>query len=142
MEPFRFRRNAHGIKLGDLSKGAVNVTSPNKKWGTKTNEWQSGKLAGYMSKYLAKDMDLFTKSAKRYWQSRGILKVQLLKYWLTAESFYDACKEAIRLLESQGITSMQLWTDYDIGNIWVSGSRPPPLRNDAPCATMVLPCPF
>ncbi len=132
----------HGEKLGDKSKGAVNVTSPRHQFRGHSSDWHCDKLAGYMTKYIVKDMDMVPKGAKRYWQSREIPKVDVYKFWLGASSFDAALREARDYIEEQGINSMRFWADYDIGNIWISASRPPSLRNDAPAVKIKFPCPF
>jgi hypothetical protein len=115
-----------GVKLGERSKGAVNVTKPNKRWSAASNTsatWQANKLAAYMTKYIAKEFDTVQKGAKKYWHSKGIEKPEVIKFWLGATNFPDAIKEAYDKLFYAGVTSYDtLHSCEEFGIVWLTAS--------------------
>lgn len=72
----------HEILLAGNSKGAVNVRAPSKYWGGQGNSWKSDKLSGYLTKYIHKDFENSAKGAKRYWHTKGIEPIKVMKFWL------------------------------------------------------------
>lgn len=127
----------NGIAMAGKSKGAVNVRAPSKYWGGQGNSWKSDKLSGYLTKYIHKDFDNSAKGAKRYWHTRGIEPIKVMKFWLGATSFIDALREARDAISEQGIVEAKIWADEDIGNIWISGTAPQFHEGN-----LVRPCPF
>lgn len=115
-----------GDKLGEKSKGAVNVTKPNKRFTAASNTsatWQANKLAAYMTKYISKEFDTVQKGAKKYWHSRGIEKPEVIKFWLGATNFPDAIKEAYEKLFYSGVTSYdQMHSCEEFGIVWLTAS--------------------
>lgn len=115
-----------GVKLGEKSKGAVNVTKPNKRWSANENTsstWQANKLAAYMTKYIAKEFDTVEKGAKKYWHSKGIEKPEVIEFWLGATNFPDAIKEAYEKLFYAGVTSYDtLHSCEEFGIVWLTAS--------------------
>ena len=112
-----------GIKLHEKSVGAVNVQAPNRCTFGKSSEWKADRLAGYMSKYISKEFDTVSKSAKKYWASRGIEKPVVIKTWFSATNFHDACVEAFKLLHARGVTDFdRLYAQMGLGIIWFAAS--------------------
>jgi len=110
----------HGKKLGDKSFGAVNVSSPNKRWGGVSKKWKRDKLAGYLTKYIGKDFDDSEKNSKKYWHSRNIVKPMIRRFWLHAKTYLEAIKEAHFLIYSAGATNISFWNSHEAGVIWIT----------------------
>jgi len=108
---------------GDATKGQINVRGPSKRWGSKTFEWRSDKLSGYMTKYLHKAFEeCESDGSKRYWASKANDKVVPVKIWLAASSFIGAIQEtyiiATRLVGDQWCT---LWASDSYDVVWAAG---------------------
>lgn len=127
----------NGIPLAEKSKGAVNVRAPSRYWGGKGDTWKSDKLSGYLTKYIYKDFENTARGSKRYWHTKGIEPIKVMKFWLGATSFCEALREARDAIVEQGICEAKIWADEDIGNIWISGTAPQ--FHDG---RFVRPCPF
>lgn len=107
----------HGIPLGEKSMGAVNVRAPSKRWGGSGNSWKSDKLSGYLTKYIHKDFENSARSSKRYWHTKKIEEIKVIKFWLGATNFHEALMEARDAIAMQGVAEMKIWGDDEIGNI-------------------------
>lgn len=114
-----------GVPLLDKSLGAVNVRAPKKYWGGRGSEWKPDRLSGYLTKYIHKDFETSARGAKRYWHTKDIEPIKCVKFWLGANSFVDALREARDVVSRQGVVEMKMWGDDDIGNIWISATAPP-----------------
>lgn len=80
--------------------GAVNVRGPSKRFGKPTYNWRPDKLAGYMTKYLYKTFDdIEEKGSKRYWVGRHNDKFEVIKFWLSAQTYSDAVRETFRIID-------------------------------------------
>lgn len=109
-------------KLGDASKGAVNVRAPSKRWGGEGRAWRPEKLAGYLTKYLGKEFhDISEHYSKRYWSSRGIDKPQVVRFWLGACEFASAVREAFDYCYFKGAVNISLWGADDWDNLYITG---------------------
>jgi len=111
----------HGIKLGDKSFGAVNVQPPLKRWGGGGEGWKKDKLSGYLTKYIGKDFDKTLKNTKSYWASKNFPKKEVERFWLRADNYLDAVREAHDLVFYSGCDSLSMWGDDASGVIWISG---------------------
>lgn len=111
-----------GVKLGDKSLGAVNVESPNRRWGGGSKQWRSrDKLAGYLTKYIGKEFEEADKYAKKYWHSENVIKPQIERFWLKATTYEQAVIEAHDLIFYTGATSLSMWGNQSAGVIWITG---------------------
>ncbi|MEQ1915406.1 MAG: hypothetical protein ABL856_01630 [Gallionella sp.] len=107
---------------GADTKGAVNVRAPHKRWRSGGKAWKCDKLAGYLTKYLGKEIEAMSlHHAKRYWSSRTIEKPTVVKFWLGATNFKDAIVESHNFVYHRGANDLSLWAADDWQNIWISG---------------------
>lgn len=108
---------------GENTKGAINVRSPSRHAGRKGKsvKWKNSKLAGYLTKYLGKEIDGVEHHSKRYWQSKNIEGKTVYKFWLGATNFKDAIIEAHDLVHGRGADDLSIWAADDWKNIWISG---------------------
>lgn len=83
---------------------------------------KSDKLSGYLTKYIHKDFENSTRSAKRYLHTKKIEEIKVVKFWLGATNFHEALEEARIAVAMQGVAEMKIWGDDEIGNIWISGT--------------------
>jgi len=112
-----------GIKLGDKSLGAVNVTGPDKKYGTRSTQWKADRLSSYLTKYISKEFETAAKNAKKYWAPKGLEKPEIIKLWLGATNYPDAVREAHEMLLYRGVTHFnRLFGSESIGIIWITAS--------------------
>jgi hypothetical protein len=112
----------HGLALGDKSLGAVNVRAPSKRWGEEGKRWRPEKLAGYLTKYLGKEFQEISEHySMRYWHSKGIVKPQVVKFWLGATQFGSAVHEAHDFCFYKGAVNISLWGADDWENLYISG---------------------
>jgi len=109
--------------VGESTKGAINVRAPSRFSGRqgKSVKWKVQKLAGYLTKYLAKDIEGVEHYSKRYWHSKGIEGMQVYKFWLGATNFRDAIVESHNLVHGRGASDLSVWASDDWQNIWISG---------------------
>jgi hypothetical protein len=104
--------------------GAINVRAPSRFSGRqgKSVKWKVEKLAGYLTKYLGKELEGASEHhAKRYWHSKTIVKPECKKFWLGATNFRDAIVEAHNLVYDRGADGLSIWAADDWKNIWISG---------------------
>lgn len=108
---------------GENTKGAINVRAPSRFSGRqgKSVKWKNSKLAGYLTKYLGKDISEVEHHSKRYWVSKKIEGVEVVKFWLSATNFKDAIVEAHNLVHGRGASDLSIWAADDWQNIWISG---------------------
>lgn len=111
----------HGDKLGEKSLGAVNVQAQKRRWGSVSNKWKSGKLAGYLTKYFSKEFSESDKSAKKYWHSRSIKKPFVRRFHLSACDWSEAVREAYDLMKYAGVEYCEMWGDVDADVLWFTG---------------------
>lgn len=129
----------HGEKLGERSKGAINVTSPNKRWGGAGAKWKSNNLAAYMTKYISKEFDSVAKGKKKYWHSHGIEKPSVTRFWLGATNFPDAIKEAYNHMFFAGVGEYEkMHSCEELGIVWLTGIIP----RDSKITSCELPADF
>jgi hypothetical protein len=107
---------------GENTKGAVNIRAPNKRWGSGGKSWRVNKLAGYLTKYLGKEMEgLEEHHSKRYWNSKSIDAPVVQKFWLGATNFKDAIVETHDFVYNRGASDLSIWASDDWKNILISG---------------------
>lgn len=112
-----------GVSLGPRSMGAVNVKGPNRKFGGKSTQWKSDRLASYLTKYISKEFEVAAKSAKKYWCPKGIERPEVIKLWLGATNFPAAIREAHDMLFFRGVDRFdRLYGNMELGIIWFSAS--------------------
>lgn len=109
-------------KLGEKSKGAVNVRAPSKRWGGTGQSWKPERLAGYLTKYLGKEFQEKSEHySMRYWHSKGIDKPRVIRFWLGSSSFDAAIREAHDCCYYKGAGNMSFWKPDDWENLYICG---------------------
>jgi hypothetical protein len=105
-----------GNERGEETPGNIDVTSPQKaRWGTQRREWQTGKLASYLTKYLAKTFDDETEKARRYWHSKDAKAPVKERFLLCATTFVGAITEITSILD------LHYGLAIDFSRSWLSG---------------------
>lgn len=95
--------------------GQIDVTSKFKRWGGKTDVWDTSKLVGYLTKYIAKSFEQDDSlGVHRYTKSRGIPPVNIQKQSLIAcfsrgKDGVDAMREVIAYAEFLGVQDYFVW---------------------------------
>jgi hypothetical protein len=107
-----------GNESGENTPGNIDVTSPKKaRWGTQRRDWKSGKLAAYLTKYLAKTFDEETTEKRRYWHSKDALLPQKTRFILCSNDFISAIKELM------SIVYLHYGLALDFSRSWVAKSE-------------------
>lgn len=113
-----------GDEVGADTPGAVNITSPSKRWGSGVKEWKTEKLAGYITKYIAKTFDDALSEKRRYWSSKGIDRPVVRRSWVGGSNIFDAIKSCLSLLELDvGLTGIDFdwWLSDQNDCLWIAG---------------------
>lgn len=113
-----------GLEEGSDTPGAVNVTNPDKsRWGHTGRQWKVNKLAGYLTKYLAKTFDEVDSEKRRYWHKKGLSVPSKQRHWLGAATMPEAIRAAWAMLSLHvGITvDCQMWVSTSNDSFWVAG---------------------
>lgn len=113
-----------GDETGENTPGQVDVTSPQKKWGGGGREWKSEKLAGYITKYIAKTFDQALSEKRRYWSSRGIQKPEPRRMWVGGSNIFDAIKSCLGTLYFDvGLEGVDFnwWLSTKNDVLWIAG---------------------
>lgn len=113
-----------GDESGDRTPGAVNITSPQKRWGSGGKEWKTEKLAGYITKYLQKTFDESTAEKRRYWAARDIKAPPVRRMWVAGSNIFQAVKSALSTLELDcGLTGVDFdwWISSENDSLWIAG---------------------
>lgn len=113
-----------GKPLGEKSMGNVDVQGPEKRWGSKVQNWNAGKLAGYLTKYIGKEFTACVMHAKKYWHSLIVQKPVVERFWLKAKTYLEAIQEAHALIYAKGVQDMSIWADNAAGVVWITGQVP------------------
>lgn len=118
-----------GNETGEGTPGNIDVTSPKKaRWGTQRSDWQSGKLAGYLTKYLAKTFDLESSEKRRYWHSKDISAPAKARFLLCATSMIEAIHEIKSILDlhyGYAIDFTRSWMGRLEDSLWLSLGEAP-----------------
>jgi hypothetical protein len=113
-----------GNETGEGTPGNIDVTSPQKaRWGTQKREWKSGKLAGYLTKYLSKTFDEETSEKRRYWHSKDAVVPVKQRFMLCATTMADAINEIasiIYLHYGLAIDFARSWMSFGGDCLWLS----------------------
>lgn len=101
--------------------GQVDISGPKKGWsgGGKGFKWASGKLAGYMCKYLSKAFDITAKSSKRFWASKDIVQPVIYKFFLEADSVVFAVRESFDLFAGRCCRVVDMFLSEGWGCVWM-----------------------
>lgn len=113
-----------GDETGADTPGQVDVTSPQKKWGGTGREWKTEKLAGYITKYIAKTFDSALSEKRRYWASRGIEKPEPRRMWVGGSNIFDAIKSCLGILYFDvGLEGVDFnwWISTRNDVLWIAG---------------------
>lgn len=131
-QPLSYLRKCWYVAIGGSiddsglnTKGQVDVRPPSRFSGRqgKSARWKVEKLAGYLTKYLGKELEGAAEHhAKRYWHSKTIIKPCTYKFWLGATNFRDAITESHNLVHARGASNLSIWASDDWQNIWISGA--------------------
>ena len=107
---------------GENTKGAVNVRAPHRRWRSGGKAWKCDKLAGYLTKYLGKEIEASVCiMLKGTGQAAQLTSLRLSSFWLGATNFKDAIVESHNLVYHRGANDLSLWAADDWQNIWISG---------------------
>lgn len=113
-----------GSETGSETPGQVDITSPQKRWGTGVKEWKTEKLAGYITKYLQKTFDESSAEKRRYWSAKDIKPPVVRRLWVAGSNIFDAIKSCLSTLELdcglQGV-DFDWWVSTENDCLWVSG---------------------
>jgi hypothetical protein len=113
-----------GNETGEGTPGAVNVTNPDKaKWGHTGRQWKSRKLAGYLTKYLAKTFDENATEKKRYWHAKDIAEPVVQRFIIGAVSIVEAIVESVEMLKFHvGLKGgFDHWLSTSQDSYWLAG---------------------
>lgn len=112
-----------GDEQGAATPGQVDVTSPDKRWGGRSREWKTAKLAGYLTKYLEKTFDETSAEKRRYWHSKQIEVAEKRVYWVGGHNVIEAIRDTLRLLRSNyGMApGFFMWLSDSEDAVWFSG---------------------
>lgn len=113
-----------GDEVGAATPGQVDVTSPQKKWGGGGREWKTEKLAGYITKYIAKTFDSALSEKRRYWASKGIQRPEPRRMWVGGSNIFDAIKSCLGTLYFDvGLEGVDFnwWLSTRNDVLWIAG---------------------
>ena len=85
------------------------------------------KLAAYIAKYCAKEMDCRDLDQKRYFASRGIPKPEVQSWPIASVTALGAVQTAFAIAESGLLDGAQFWYNKALDVIWIATARPPSL---------------
>lgn len=108
---------------GSDTPGQIDVTSPRSRWGATQRQWDTNKLASYVSKYMHKTFDENSSEKKRYWRSKELSFPVKHRIWMGAHNVVDMVVEAHGLLEDfYGLQpDFGMWLSSDKCNFWIGG---------------------
>lgn len=108
---------------GADTPGQIDVTSPRARWGATQRQWDTNKLASYISKYLHKTFDETASEKKRYWTAKGLKLPVKHRIWMGAQNVWDMVKEAYGILDTfHGLQpDFGMWLSSDLCNFWIGG---------------------
>lgn len=106
-------------------QGNVDVQEQPKRWGGEGSAWSCAKLAGYLTKYMAKNFDQVAAGAKRYWASRNVAKARISSWYLDAVDMCDAIRQTYSVVASGRAFDVSHWLRAGGGVYWVASARPP-----------------
>lgn len=113
-----------GNETGEGTPGNIDITSPKKaRWGTQRTEWQSAKLAAYLTKYLAKTFDIETNEKRRYFHSKDITAPVKSRFLLCAGSMLEAILEVKSIIElhyGYALDFSRSWMGRLEDSLWLS----------------------
>lgn len=109
--------------------GQINVRDPNKFGFGKHG---AHKLAGYISKYISKDMETHDLNKKRYWSSRGIRVPEKNYYQLPyGTDAFAAFSHVMQLAADHNNDGMTFFSNQALGVCWVATA--PTGQREATC---------
>ena len=116
-----------GNEVGADTPGAVNITSPQKRWGAGVKEWKTEKLAGYLTKYLHKTFEQSDAEKRRFWKSKGVQAPKPERFWVAGSSMYEAIPSAYETLVTFfGVKpDFDMWLSSSGDCFWLSGNQEP-----------------
>lgn len=109
------------------ANGQVNVRGPKRRWAGAASKWRTEKLAGYISKYMAKSFHLRDKGSKRYWASKDIAKPKITRLWIEAVDLCDAIVRVFGIVAGTHAVGVRQWLNTDGSCYWVGCLEPPRL---------------
>lgn len=114
-----------GKESGVDTPGAVNITSPQKRWGSGVKEWKTEKLAGYLTKYLHKTFEESDAEKRRFWKCKDIQPPAAERFWIAGSSMYEAIPSAWDTLSTfYGVKpDFDMWLSSSGDCFWLSGSQ-------------------
>lgn len=114
---------ARADATGADTPGQIDVTSPRARWGATQRQWDTNKLASYISKYMHKTFDENATEKKRYWTAKGLKFPIKHRIWMGAQNVWDMVIEAHGVLEIfHGLKpDFGMWLSSDKCNFWIGG---------------------
>lgn len=113
-----------GNETKEQTPGQVDITSPQKRWGSGMKDWKVEKLAGYLTKYLSKTFDETAKEKRRYWAAKGIETPEVRRIWVGGSNMFEAIQSCLSTLELDcGLTGVDFdwWLSSKLDCLWISG---------------------
>lgn len=113
-----------GDEQGAVTPGQVDITSPKKRWGSGVKEWATEKLAGYITKYLAKTFDETAAEKRRYWAAKGVSAPPVRRLWVGGANMFEAIQSCLATLELDcGLRGVDFdwWLSSNLDCLWISG---------------------
>ncbi|HSD40092.1 MAG TPA: hypothetical protein VLC92_21510 [Rhodocyclaceae bacterium] len=111
-----------GDERGDKTPGQVDVTSPR---GARRGamQWQTEKLAGYITKYLSKTFDEGTAEKRRFWAAKELEKPEVSRIWIGGTNVGDAIMNTASFLQTfVGLRpDFQMWLSRSSDTFWIAG---------------------
>lgn len=111
---------------GDITKGAVNVSYKNKRFGGKTEKYNVMALVYYLVKYIAKSFEHDeTLGINRYSRSHGIPKPVVTKQFIWTSyknnkgDFWEAVKEVYAIADFMGLQELVPWNKKNSDEIFI-----------------------
>ena len=113
----------NGDERGEETPGSVNVTAPQKRWGSGLREWKTDKLSAYLTKYLQKTFDESATEKKRYWHAKDLKSPEIQRHWIAGANIVEAIKSTVRTLElAHGLRpDFDMWLSTSNDCFWISG---------------------
>lgn len=112
-----------GREEGEETPGSMNMTAPKTRWGSGVTHWKTNKLAGYLTKYLAKTFDMTSSEKKRYWHSRDLSAPAITRVWLASQNIKEMIPEAVGALQLflNVRPDWDMWLSRDGCTFWLAG---------------------
>ncbi|MEO6935148.1 MAG: hypothetical protein ABI171_07370 [Collimonas sp.] len=106
-----------GLGQSGEQMGQSNVRDPHK-FGFGKNG--AHKLAAYIAKYVAKEMDCRDINQKRYFRSRGIVLPEVNTWRIASTDMLGAVQTAFAVAAEFGLDGIQTWCNNALQTVWLA----------------------